>query len=555
MDITILHKLTYLNETKGLIKDSLNQFDAGITNEDTFRSYAGKINDIYINWRKVKDTGSDITLTPTLKGRLGSVLKGDTYQQTYIGKNLFDNNIGVKLNYSATGTKINTGMRATQTTSGTYKYFTMILPNSNNLVGKTLTLSANITPSSNNVGRIGVFRILKSTGLQDGDAIAVLNETGNVSFTMPSSLSNNYDFGFLFYSNVNGTGNVNDYVDYTNVQLEENSTSTSYEPYVGGQASPNPSYPQNIQCVEGIQNISVYGKNLFDKDDVTNGALDGDGTLIANNYYCTSNYIPVIPNTTYYKTATNSARFKYYDINKNRLSNVYNDIANAGNAQAFTTPNNAYYIRLSIDQTNGTSTYVDTLQIEKGSNATTYQAYQTPQTQEVDLGDIKLYSGDYFTGTPDNWSVVRNNGVVVLDGTEDWKTASTTWHRYYLAISDVKQKGNIFSNYFIRDIDLQDHNRELYGKIDSSYWNDGYIFIQDYNFTTKQIFTDWLSTNNTEVVYELATPTTTPITDTTLISQLNNVYKLKSYNDTTNISTSGNLPMIISASALMKGSE
>ena len=85
-----------------------------------------------------------------------------TQEVDLIGKNLFDNNIGVKLNYSATGSKIDTGMRAIQTTSGTYKYFTMILPNSNELVGKTLTLSANIEPSSNNIGRIGVFKILKT---------------------------------------------------------------------------------------------------------------------------------------------------------------------------------------------------------------------------------------------------------------------------------------------------------------------------------------------------------------------------------------------------------
>lgn len=41
-----IDKLEYLDETKGLIKDSLNNLGAGITDNDTFRSYVTKINEI-----------------------------------------------------------------------------------------------------------------------------------------------------------------------------------------------------------------------------------------------------------------------------------------------------------------------------------------------------------------------------------------------------------------------------------------------------------------------------------------------------------------------------
>lgn len=41
-----IDKLNYLNTTKGLIKDALNDLGAGITNDDTFRSYVDKINEI-----------------------------------------------------------------------------------------------------------------------------------------------------------------------------------------------------------------------------------------------------------------------------------------------------------------------------------------------------------------------------------------------------------------------------------------------------------------------------------------------------------------------------
>lgn len=45
------------------------------------------------------------------------------------------------------------------------------------------------------------------------------------------------------------------------IQLEKSESPTPYEPYVGGQPSPNPSYPQNINVVTGTQTISINGTN------------------------------------------------------------------------------------------------------------------------------------------------------------------------------------------------------------------------------------------------------------------------------------------------------
>jgi len=46
-------------------------------------------------------------------------------------------------------------------------------------------------------------------------------------------------------------------VDYSKPQLEKSSVITSYEPYVGGVASPNPDYPQKVQTVTGEQIITI----------------------------------------------------------------------------------------------------------------------------------------------------------------------------------------------------------------------------------------------------------------------------------------------------------
>lgn len=44
-------------------------------------------------------------------------------------------------------------------------------------------------------------------------------------------------------------------------QIESGSVATNYEPYTGGIASPNPDYPQGMNCVEN-PTVSIAGKNL-----------------------------------------------------------------------------------------------------------------------------------------------------------------------------------------------------------------------------------------------------------------------------------------------------
>jgi hypothetical protein len=53
-----------------------------------------------------------------------------------------------------------------------------------------------------------------------------------------------------------------------------------------------------------------------------------------------------------------------------------------------------------------------------------------------------------------------------------------------------------------------------------------------------------------KILYPLATPTYEEITNTNLLNELNELEKMMSYNGTTNISVSGNLPMILDVTAL-----
>lgn len=53
---TTTDKLNYLNATKGLIKDALNNLGAEITNETTFRDYVDKINNIYEEYSALQNS-------------------------------------------------------------------------------------------------------------------------------------------------------------------------------------------------------------------------------------------------------------------------------------------------------------------------------------------------------------------------------------------------------------------------------------------------------------------------------------------------------------------
>lgn len=63
-----------------------------------------------------------------------------------------------------------------------------------------------------------------------------------------------------------------------NIQLEKGATATPYEPYTGGKPSPSLEYQQEIKSVGRLNedtgkyevDVKVTGKNLFDKDKVTN---------------------------------------------------------------------------------------------------------------------------------------------------------------------------------------------------------------------------------------------------------------------------------------------
>lgn len=68
----------------------------------------------------------------------------------------------------------------------------------------------------------------------------------------------------------------------TGVMIEPGSTATEYEPYVGGQPSPNPSYPQEIVNAGKTKNLfDIYKISNFTDAGIIN---NGDGSLSVSKY-------------------------------------------------------------------------------------------------------------------------------------------------------------------------------------------------------------------------------------------------------------------------------
>lgn len=273
-----LNKLEYLDETKQQIKTALNtKFNAGITDEDTFRSYRTKIAGIYNSWPKVTGAGTEVTLNNCKKGKMMAYLKGNTSQTTYTGKNLFnaDTIIPASINSRTyvTYNNINKSFALTNQTSDSYfpsLYSTQsYINNINAHVKKNTDYTFSVKADKSNI-KCGVYAWDSSEG-HYRLITAWLTSSGSTTFN-----TENFEEVAIRFGSTDPTGTV---TTFSEIQIEEGSTSTGYEPYCGGMASPNPDYPQDIKVATGTQKVRV--------NDTTNYLIPlGDIELCKiGNYY------------------------------------------------------------------------------------------------------------------------------------------------------------------------------------------------------------------------------------------------------------------------------
>ena len=329
----------------------------------------------------------------------------------------------------------------------------------------------------------------------------------------------------------------------------------------GQDGTPTPEAPVQVQTVTGNNFIKVARKNLFDISQfpLSRGAYITNGQPVNwAGYYRINNYLKVDSNQTY--TFSNSLGLPIYyglvqyDENK--------EVVNYTNARTttFTTESNTKYIRFAFQS----STEPTWIQLEIGSSATENESYQS-QSYPINLGDIELCKINNYQDKiyKDNgkWYLYKEIGKRVLTSVDDgWVFGNGTTTPtprtviYTASYSDFNYSQKYYSNRFKYN-DTSTSNRlvlesrsRIYVSLDNTLTG---ISTSDTNAQKLEKMKTYISNNNIDTYYVLNTPTTTEITDTRLISQLEALLGVSSYQAQTNINQeNSNLASILNATAL-----
>lgn len=185
---------------------------------------------------------------------------GDTYQQTYSGKNLFD--VNGDFNYGNTNHKTTSSGDGTLTSTANLTSSRSSGQKIEGLVANTTyTLTATID-SYTGTGKpnAGIIQVMNSSG-----SLSVIK---NIQFAVASGIPNTVSGSFTTPADVSaiwvsfngdttpGSG-VAASATFSQIQIEQGSQPSSYEPYTGGIPAPSPSFPVQINVATGAQTISI----------------------------------------------------------------------------------------------------------------------------------------------------------------------------------------------------------------------------------------------------------------------------------------------------------
>lgn len=350
----------------------------------------------------------------TAEGKIISVeAYGDTFQQTYTGKNLMpilDNQATVINGVTITIEKGVVTINGTSTSDTSVKL-------SNGLASvSTSTIPAEWANESVVASRNGkTISVKKISGSAPASSAAfrIYRDMTNFMQCYPNvggeeTFSDNYPILFfdLFFNN-----NITfDNAKYE-IQLEEGSTATSFEPYVGGISAPNPDYPQDVKVVTGRQVVTMTGKNLFDINTFAKGSItvvDGVATGTAGQLYtefqngiALASIAPVMSITaTAYRDGTassgNGISFRaFYTDGTEESFIIFPNSTTSATTLTGVTDNSKTLDRIGLVYGSGSSNvwHLSNIQIEKGTVPTEYQPYQSSD-YEINLGK-NLFSGNY----------------------------------------------------------------------------------------------------------------------------------------------------------------
>lgn len=374
----------------------------------------------------IEEEGNNVILKDTLKARLKTFeVEGKSKQDSYSGKNKLGLVDGT---YTVGGITavVENGVVTLNGTASEISFIHIPLLSEITLNGSYVLSAFNETTAGDNVDWAGIRLSNNSGTTLTSDRATFNRRNSNVTINTTDKVAYK-----LTIRTANG-------ITYNNFiikpQLEEGSTATDYEPYVGGTPSPNPDYPQEIKTVSGIG-------NLFDKDNanILNANFSSIINTLTSNSSSRTIYIPCLPNTTYTIQKILSTRFVigYTNIAPDIGVEVFERIvSNTATELTITTGSNAKY--LAVFYYNSSS---DTLTEQEILNSIQIEESTTPHTPvpyghwlPVKVSNKNLFDGVWELGiinsnsgqNADNDNRMRNKNYIPVQELTNYKFSFDT---------------------------------------------------------------------------------------------------------------------------------
>ena len=325
--------------------------------------------------------------------------------------------------------------------------------------------------------------------------------------------------------------------------------------------TPTPESPIPIQNVSGEVEVKIENKNLFDKNNanvLTATYFNSSSILSGVGNRCI--YIPIKPNTTYtiqkmVQLTTSSNRLRLgtttdipaVGVTINNYINLSD--GSTGTSLTITTGANDKYLVAVVyytDSQTSFGTMLNSIQIEEGSTATSYEPHEEqtatlhlPEGMEMcRIENTTIPTGqDKFIKTDNKWYKYKVINRVSFNGNSRW-TYNATIKSFVLSNLNIGQYTGVnYKSYCNRFLSKTAYSDLVVGM---SFGLNLVITTQGSLDGTQSLadFKSYLNSYPLSIYYTLKEPVLEEITDTTLISDLENLKNLYSYKGTTYISSS-----------------
>ena len=322
----------------------------------------------------------------------------------------------------------------------------------------------------------------------------------------------------------------------TILMIEPGNEKTEYEPYTGGQPSPSPDYPQEINSIEGSLEFACRGKNLLNNTLISgtrNGityTVNEDKSVTLNGTATTMTWL-ILNNSITFSAGTYTMSQGNDNNNVRIFCSALNGYVENGIRTVTLNEEKTSDVSINIPERTTVSNFTIYPMIKEGSGTTEYEPYVEPNEVTFNLNDEKLRSvgdikdelvvdldtGDYYK--------VENVGEVVFDGSENWSLDDDNRFVIYDFDKNVAATSNQLCNIA--------SNFNAYASYPNTFGL-RYNYIRIYN-TDNLTLEEWktlITTTNLIISCELQTPTTKKL-GTLSSEDLAKLKTLKGYNNVT----------------------